>query len=142
MNDTKTSEESKATILKLVEAYWRKGDGAALQLFSDDFVDHTAPAGAPKAGEGYRQFIRSVRDAFDGVEMDLDQLVAEGDRVAWRWVFRGKHTRPLMGMPASGRSISFSGITIDRIQKGKIIERWGEQDFAGFMQQLSAPAVG
>ena len=58
----------------------------------------------------------------------------------WRW--QGVHRAPLMGIPATGKRISIHGITIDRIEEGKIVERWASFDQMGLMQQLGAiPAL-
>jgi len=78
------------------------------------------------------------RAAFSQPHTTIDDAIVEGDKVAWRWTFRGTHTGPLMGIPATGKAIAFTGITIDRVAGGKIVERWNQADFMGLMQQLGA----
>jgi len=77
------------------------------------------------------------RAAFSDTQTTVDDAIAEGDKVAWRWTFRGTHTSPFMGIPATGKAITLTGITIDRVVGNQIVERWNQADFMGMMQQLS-----
>ncbi len=61
---------------------------------------------------------------------------AEGDRVAIRWTATATHTGELMGIPATGKSVSMNGIMIDRWVNGKVAEHWEQLDMMGLMQQL------
>ena len=74
----------------------------------------------------------------------MEDLIAEGDKVAARMIFRGTHTGgEFMGIPPSGRPFAFSATAIFRIVGGKIVEHWGDEDALGWLQQLGAmPAPG
>lgn len=63
-------------------------------------------------------------------------MFAEGDKVAVRWSMEGIHKGELMGMPATGKNIAFTGMIIDRFAEGKIVEHWEQFDMLGMMQQL------
>jgi predicted ester cyclase len=65
-------------------------------------------------------------------------LVAEGDKVAIRWSWRGIHKGEYMGIAPTGKQVTMTGISILRIVGGKIVEEWGESDNLGFMEQLGA----
>jgi steroid delta-isomerase-like uncharacterized protein len=64
--------------------------------------------------------------------------VAEGDKVVWRWTAKGTHQGPLMGIPASGKPVAMSGITIERVVEGRITESWTQYDAVGLLQQVGA----
>lgn len=132
-------EQNKALIHRLNEELWNDGNIAALdQIFAADFVDRTAFPGSAPGREGLKQLVIMFSAAFSNTSSTIDDLVAEGNKVAWRWTFRGTHTGPFMGIPATGNTITFTGITIDRIVDGAIVERWNQADMTGLMKQLSA----
>ena len=137
-------EQNKALIHRLNGELWNDRNIAALdQIFAAGFVDRTAFPGSTPGREGLRQLVTMFGAAFSNSSSTIDDLVAEGDQVAWRWTFRGTHSRPFMGIPATGTTITFTGITIDRIAGGAIVERWNQADMSGLMQQLGvAPAPG
>ena len=131
-------EQNKAVIRRLVKELWNEGNAAVFdEVFAPNFVDHTAPPGSSPDREGLKQLVTVFGAAFSNTSTTVDQLIAEGDKVAWRWTFRGTHTGPFMGIPATGKVITLTGITIDRVVGDQIVERWNQADFAGMMQQLS-----
>ena len=82
-------------------------------------------------------------NAFPGMEITVDDIIAEGDKVVTRWSSVGKHKGELMGIPGTGKDVTVTGITIDRFAGGKIVESWGEFDLAGLLMQLGvAPPMG
>ncbi|MBI3944183.1 MAG: ester cyclase [Chloroflexi bacterium] len=132
-----STEENKALIRRLNEEFWIKGNAGILdEVFAPDFLDHTALPGSVPGREGLKQSITMFRAAFSDISDSIDDLIAEGDKVVWRWTFHGTQTDTVMGVPATGKQITFTGITIDRIANGRIIERWTQADYMGFMQQL------
>lgn len=133
------SEQNKAVIRKLVDGLWNKQDLKVFDAsFSDRFVDHNPMPGSDGSKATFKQLVMGMQSAFSEAHTHLDDMVAEGDKVAWRWTFKGKHTGPLMGVPPSGRQVSFSGFTIDRLANGQIVERWHMLDIPGLMQQIGA----
>lgn len=88
------------------------------------------------------EIISACRAAFEHLDVTLNDLVAEGDLVAVRFTARGVHQGAFMGLPATGKSITMTGIEIFRIEDGRIAELWGEADLLGLMQQLGiVPSV-
>jgi steroid delta-isomerase-like uncharacterized protein len=91
---------------------------------------------------GVRQLIETYRSAFPDLQMKVEEQIAEGDRVATRWSARGTHRGPLLGIDATGKEASVTGITIDRIENGEIVESWSNWDTLGLLQQLGVvPAL-
>ena len=70
--------------------------------------------------------------------MTVEDLIAEGDKVVTRWRARGTHQGELMGIPPSGNPVEVTGITIHRIEGGKVVETWANYDALGMMQQVGA----
>ena len=134
-----STEQNKALVRRWLEEVWGQGSAAAVdELAADDFVWHWAPPGVATDREGYKQFLRMDFEAFADVSCATEDIVAEGDRVASRWTWRGTHKGEFMGVAATGKQVALSGICINRFVGGKIVEEWGEMDMMGVMQQLGA----
>jgi steroid delta-isomerase-like uncharacterized protein len=95
------------------------------------FRDMRGPAGAKRLAEMFHS-------AYPDSRIDVDAQIAEGDLVVTCWTGKGTHDGELMGMPSTGKWVEVTGITIDRIADGKIVESWGCYDALGMMQQLGA----
>ena len=135
------SEQSKAAARGVFEA-WQRGDLDALdELVAPDAMDHDAYNPYREEGlEGLKKLIQMYRAAFPDTRFTIEEQVAEGDLVATRWSASGTNEGELMGNPATGRSVNISGISIDRIQDGKVVESWGNWDTLGMFQQLGLAA--
>lgn len=130
-------DEIRAAINRLNDGFWNQGDfGAIDEVYATDFVDHTPPAGFAPTLDGFKQFATMFRGAFSDLKSTANQIIVEGDRAAWHWTVEGRHTGPLMGIPATGKQVSLSGISIDLFKDGKLSERWTLADMLGLMQQL------
>jgi predicted ester cyclase len=75
--------------------------------------------------------------AFPDGELFVEDVVAEGDRVAWRWTHRGTHRGEFMGIAGTGRSVTWTGITIWRVADGRISDWWAVPDILGLLRQLA-----
>jgi steroid delta-isomerase-like uncharacterized protein len=112
-------------------------------MIDDHYISHSSPPGAAPGREGVKQYVTLFRTAFPDLRATVDDVIAEGDRVVTRWTSRGTHQGELMGIPASGKRVTFSGITINRVSGGKVVEDRTNFDQLGLMQQLGAiPAPG
>jgi steroid delta-isomerase-like uncharacterized protein len=132
-----STEANKAIIRRLVEKFWNKGDAQVLdEVFAQNFLDHSGFSEPGSGQEGIKQAISGYRAAFSENTVSLDNLIAEGDKVVWRWTHRGVHSGPVMNIPATGKPINLTGITIDRFAGSQVVERWSQADSMGLMQQL------
>ncbi len=84
----------------------------------------------------------AFRAAFEDFELEVSELVAAGDLVANRVTWRATHTGELMGIPASGNRVEITATHIARVTDGQIVERWGNWDQMGLMQQIGAIPAG
>ena len=137
------SEQNKAIVRHWVEEYWNKGNLALLEeTLATNYVLHD-PAGPVNGHESFRQFTRMYRTAFPDIHLTLEDVIAERDKVVWRYTARGTHQGELMGIPPTGKSVTLTGIVISRFARGKWVEDWHNNDTLGLLQQLGAiPAQG
>jgi len=110
-----------------------------------DCVDHYAlPGEAQKPGrEGYREAQINVTNAFPDIKFTIEDMIAEGDKVAVRLTFSGTHRGEFLGIKPTGKRITVPEISIWRIVSGKFVEEWGFSDRVGAFQQLGViPPIG
>jgi len=131
------SKENKTIMRRALKEVVNKGNLDLIdELVSPDFVDHTPFPGLPPGREGIRQTIGMLREAFPDLQITIEDLIAEGDKVVSRQTLRGTHQGEFMGIPPTGKQVTWTGILIFRIADGKIVDQWIEQDQLGLMQQL------
>jgi steroid delta-isomerase-like uncharacterized protein len=130
-----STEENKDLVRRFIAEAWNQGDVQVVdELLAPDFRE-TLPT-ATYDREGVKAFLRWFRAAFPDFRVTIDDLFAEGDRVAWRWTFRGTHQGPFMERPPTGKQVTCTGIHIFRIADGQIVEQWREVDIPYLMEQL------
>ena len=107
------------------------------EILTEDYVDHTGPEG-PMDREGLKGFVRLVHAAGSDWEVQLEHVLVDGEKVAWRWRMRGRHTGEFLGVPASGNELDITGNDIGVLRDGKLAESWGEMDMLDLMTQMGA----
>ena len=132
-------EANKELVRRYQEAHNTNDLDALNGIVAADLIAHNLMPGLPPGLEGGKLVHQMAVSAFHNFHATIEDLIAEGDKVAARMIFRGTHTGgEFMGIPPSGRSFAFSSTAIFRIAEGKIVEHWGEEDAVGWLQQLSA----
>jgi steroid delta-isomerase-like uncharacterized protein len=140
-----STEHNKALAREMVEQIFNRANmSRADEYLAPDFVEREElPPGIPRDREGVKQLTGMLHSAFPDFKATIDDLVAEGDRVVIRQTWRGTHKGEFMGIPPTGRSVSFGVIDVIRVAGGKFVEHWGLMDSMSLMQQLGAiPAEG
>ena len=107
------------------------------ELFASDFAGHDT-AGGTFGLEEFRTGVTAMLGAFSERQVVIADQVVAGDKVATRWHASGVHAGGFRGIPATGRRVSMTGISIDRLAGGKIVESWEVTDDAGLLRQLGA----
>ena len=132
------SEENKAVVRRFTEVF-ETGDLSILdEVLASNFVDHNPfPEQAPGL-EGMKELIGMMRATFPDMALTTEDMIAEGDKVVNRWSATGTHQGEFMGVPATGNKVTVTGIEINRLVDGKIVEHWEQFDAMGLMQQLGA----
>ena len=138
-----STEENKA-VLRRNEEVFNKGDLAiADETIAPNYSYHGSGGQEIKGPEGFKQIITMFRTAFPDLHVTVEDMVAEGDKVAHRLILRGTHKGDLMGIAPTGKQVTVSAITISRFAGGKEVEAWSNFDQLGMMQQLGVvPPIG
>lgn len=129
-------EQNKAIVLKMYRAFDRQDVEQGREFMSADIVGQGLDGVFRKGIDSFMEYGMSIFIAFpDGYHV-LEEVIAEGDKVVTRGIFKGTHKGELMGIPPTGKQIEFSVVHIDRIINGKVLEHWGQADVFSMMQQL------
>ena len=133
------SEENKALVRRVVEEAWNRGNLEVIdEIFAPDYTEHILRPGQEAGIEGYKARVLTTRAAFPDLVCDVQDLIAEDDRIALRYTLRGRHDGELAGIPASGQRMSSDGMAFARFQNGRIVERWQVHDELALLQQIGA----
>ncbi len=126
----------------LVKRYYEEamGDLSGIEeVVAADFVDHHFPPDLPAGPEGVRQFFTGIlASVFSDMRIDIDFLLAEGDRVDCHFALLAKHTGEFAGIAAKGNEIRCAAISTFRIDNGKLAEAWEIYDSGDLLTQLQA----
>ena len=129
-------ESPKELVLRMHEELLRTRDPNRVEdFFAADFVSHNTPPGLPEGVEGVKRFFGMFRDALSDLDVTIDEIVAEGDRVAVATTTTGTHDGELFGLAPTGRRVAVTGIDLVRVD-GKIVEHRGLTDTVGLLRQL------
>jgi steroid delta-isomerase-like uncharacterized protein len=131
-----STEQNKAIVRRFMEAFETNDLAGFQEVLSPELVAHTQHIGGSANRETMLQGISRFHAAFSELHLTLEDLIAEGDRVATRGTTQAVHTGSFMGAPATGKQVTFSTMSVERIEDGKIVERWVNTDFMSLMQQL------
>ena len=136
------SEENKALVRRFYEAFDQGGPDAAVAYLAPDARAYFG-SNAPMDREAAKQMLGMFSSAFPDGHHTFEEVIAEGDRVVTRGVWRGTHRGGFMGIPPTGKQVAISVVHIDRVAEGKIAEHWGQGDMLGLLQQLGVvPPAG
>jgi steroid delta-isomerase-like uncharacterized protein len=139
-------DDNKVLVRRFIDEVFANGNKDAVdELAAEEFVRHTgAPSADGSSGrDDLKRTIDRVFAALDDVEFTIDDLVAEGDRIAVRLTSSATQTGEFMGMPATGKRYTIEEMHVFRIGDGQVAEHWHQLDQMGMMRQLGAmPAKG
>ena len=135
-----TLEQNKAIVVRFNKEVIEQGNVETFNaLVAEDFVNHSAPPGAPNGSESMITFFTQILlPAFPDLKAEIYDQVAEGDKVTTRKAFHGTHTGELMGIPASNKKVVIHVIDIVKLRDGKYVEHWGMNNMQSVMAQLAA----
>lgn len=137
------TEQNKAAKRRYIAAFNRRDLTVFDELFAAGYT--LRPTGFPEVhgADELKKLVAASFDSLSNVQLTAEDMVAEDDKVATRWTIRAVHSGNFMGVAATGRELSFSGIIIDRFVDGKVVEAWENVDMLGLMRQLgSIPPSG
>ena len=136
-----STEDNKALVRYWIEEVINKGNLAVVDaLCPPGYVGHNPhhplkdqPVGPEEVKEHVVKWLHAV---FPDLHQDIEEMIAEGDKVVVRWTNSGTHVGEFMGIPPTGKSFSIAGIDIHRLSGGKMAEHWHVVDLFGQLQQL------
>ncbi len=130
-------EDNKELVRNEFKRWELKGDENLIdECYTPNCVWHGPVGQDVKGHDGMKQLMTVLGSAFPDKRYTIHDLIAEGDKVVARWTLQATHKGEYMGIPATNKQISFTGIYIIRLENGKQIEWWLEADFFSLMQQL------
>lgn len=134
----KLSENNKAIIRRYYEELWNPWNLEAANALISPEIEFRGSLGITVQGiDGFLSYVSTVRSAFPDFHNQVEDLVAEGDKVAARLTYTGTHQGEMFGLKPAGKAITYSGIAVFRISGDKIVEGWVMGDRWGLFQQLS-----
>ena len=131
------SEENKANIRRLVDEVYNEGNLDVLdELLAPDIVDHAAVPEHQHGIDGFKHVMEWVGTFSADVHYDIEDMIAEGDKVAVRLTQSGTHTGTVRDIPPTGKRFSVDYVHWFRVADGKVAEMWAVRDDLSRMQQL------
>jgi steroid delta-isomerase-like uncharacterized protein len=134
------SQENKDLIQRWFTEVWNQGNTEAInEMLTDSTVIHglADTNGVDITGpDAFRDFHKQFRAAFEGIDVTIEDIIAEGDKVVARCCVRGKHSGDSLGFAPTQAEVEFTGIAIVRVSEGKIVEAWNNFDFMKMSRQL------
>lgn len=134
-----STTEQKAIVSRLVETVWNQGEMDVVdELIASDYVYYNPSMKMEVKGpEGYKSFVSVLRNAYSEIEVVVDDVIAEADRVVMCWSFQGK----FQDITKNSIPVTTTGVTVHRIQNGKIVEEHSMHDALGLLQQLGVISI-
>ncbi len=134
---TALEEQNKALVKQAWELQGKQDFEALKELFAPECV-YYSPSAAPRPAspEESIEFMKMIFKAAPDSSWTFEELFAVGDKVITRWIYKGTHEGEFMGIPPTGNKVEFGGITITRIENGRIVEEREDYDTLGLMMQL------
>jgi steroid delta-isomerase-like uncharacterized protein len=138
-----STEQNKALVRRYQDSLNANNLEALDGILAPNLISHNLLPGVPSGLQGAKMVHQGLGVAFPDQHTEIEDLLAEGDKVVMRFSVAGTHKGPLMGIPATGKAYKVPGMSIFRIADGKIAEHWGVFDQMSVMQQLGlAPVPG
>lgn len=139
-----TTETNKALVRRWIEAGWNGHDPTLIDtLYDPNVIQHDPSSPLPvSSSEALKQYVGGFLTAFPDLHFTTDDLLAEGDKVLWRFTAEGTNTGPLMAIPPSGERAIVTGMALFRVADSKIAEVWVNIDALGMLRAIGViPAM-
>jgi len=122
-------------VKRLVNAYSQRSLDDFDNLLSDDVVLVRDEEKAHGRDE-FKAVLRRLQRAFPDIQYRIDDVIVAGNRIALRWEARGTHRDEYLGVPATGRTVSYSGVTIYELRDDRISRIWVTADLLSLLRRL------
>ena len=125
-----SAEQNKAIVSRWVAGGWNTGDLSLVDEFYADYTLHSPGMPDVQGTEAFKAFVTMYRTAFPDIHFTIEDMVAEGDKVAWRATTRGTHRGDLMGIPPTGKPIVVSSSIVSRFDDWQVGRGLGADRYA------------
>lgn len=134
------SAEENKVVVRRFWGVWEEGNiGLVDELLAPDYVNHSpGMPDQPTGPEGVKAVVSMFRRGMPDLRVVIEDMIADGDKVAVRYTLEGTHAGELFGVPPTGLRLSIERITVERVSEGRIREHWRVTDTLDMMQQLGA----
>ena len=134
-----SAEENKDIFRRYVEEVGNEGKLELADEIFDRYLAHQSDGAALERGpEDVKRFMGEFQEDFPDFHTEIEDQIAEDDKVVTRWTMRGTHRREFRGIAPTGNALEITGIGIFRFSEGKVVESWDNFDQLGMMRQLGA----
>jgi steroid delta-isomerase-like uncharacterized protein len=135
----KTMSANKSVVLRSEAELWNKGNlAAADELYSPNFVCHFVIGPEWRGVQGIKDVVAQHRRSFPDWNEQVDDIIAEGDKVVIRFTSTGTQQGEFAGIAPTGKKVTIREVAIFRLVDGKITEQWGMPDVHGLLEQLKS----
>jgi steroid delta-isomerase-like uncharacterized protein len=135
-------ESNKRVMVRFTEFINTASETLANELISPDAIFFVPGRSEPMRGPaGYLAIIQMMRGGFPDIQWTLDEMIAEGDKVAARFTMRGTHQGTFLGVPPTGKAIAVQAMNFYRLTDGQFVEERGQPDMLALLQQIGAVPV-
>jgi len=131
---------SKATVRLFIEEVFNKGNLSVLGEVMHEDYHYQSPTESMQGIEDFRAFVQAFRSAFPDLHINIDDQIAEDEKVCTRITISGTHLSDFLGLPETGKKAHVQGVVISRLQDGLILEEWELLDQFTLLQQLGTAA--
>jgi len=133
------SVENEALLRRWFEEVWNKGRTEAVdEMMAVDAIAHGLGDTQVVGPAAFKGFHAKFKGAFPDIKISVDDILSQGDKVAVRFTIRATHQGDHLGVPATGREVSFPAMSLVRCKDGQIAEGWNLVDMLAMMQQIGA----
>ena len=134
-----SAESNKLLMSRFVEFINTANEVLAEELVDANAIFHAPVSPDPFIGpHGYMEILGMMRSGFPDIQWTLEEMIAENDTVAARFIMRGTHQATFFRVPASGKKIQVQAVNFYRFSNGKIVEERGQPDLLALLQQIGA----
>lgn len=133
------SNKNEALLRRYIRDVWdKRNPDAAVEFLDENYVRHVSPTRPPLGRAEQLELLKGFCAAFPDVVIEVQDVIAGDDRLAFRSVMRGTHRQALLGIEPTGQSVEVNLLDIWRINDGKVVEQWGGPDTYDLTRQLQA----